>query len=135
MPGRRVLMAYGKQSVLEIIMGWFMGCGYQISMATDGRNAWRVFSSQPSLFDLVLMDFELSQVDGEDLATRIKTLRPDLPVVLLTDALSGSSPGNDLPGPHARVINIPISIAGFLKFLEEIEQETLPVETVEVSHG
>lgn len=59
--------------------------GYEVSVAANGRQALKLFLSRK--VDAVLTDLEMPEMTGAELAARLKRLRPELPVVLV----SGSS--------------------------------------------
>jgi PAS domain S-box-containing protein len=56
--------------------------GYRVTGATRGDEALATFRSDPSSFDVVVTDLTMPGLSGEELARRLKELRPDLPVVL-----------------------------------------------------
>jgi CheY-like chemotaxis protein len=60
--------------------------GYNVTVAANGRQALKLFLSRK--IDAVLTDFEMPGMTGTELATRLKTLRPDLPVMLVSGSKS-----------------------------------------------
>ena len=56
--------------------------GYDVVSAGSGTEGLQVFQNRP--VDLVLSDVRMPEMDGIDLLARIKAMRPDLPVILLT---------------------------------------------------
>ena len=56
--------------------------GYRVITAADGTSGLQAFQSQP--IDLVLSDIRMPEMDGRELLTRLKTMQPDLPVIILT---------------------------------------------------
>jgi two-component system chemotaxis sensor kinase CheA len=58
--------------------------GYQVRVAVDGTDAWRLLKSEK--FDLVVSDVDMPRMDGFDLTARIRGDRKlaELPVVLVT---------------------------------------------------
>ncbi|MBI3047806.1 MAG: sigma-54-dependent Fis family transcriptional regulator [Acidobacteria bacterium] len=56
--------------------------GYRVVTAADGASGLQAFRSQP--IDLVLTDIRMPEMDGLELLTRLKTMQPDLPVIILT---------------------------------------------------
>ena len=58
--------------------------GYQVRVAVDGSDAWRLLKSEK--FDLVVSDVDMPRMDGFDLTARIRGDRKlaELPVVLVT---------------------------------------------------
>ncbi|HSO18105.1 MAG TPA: PAS domain-containing protein, partial [Desulfosarcina sp.] len=58
--------------------------GYRVSAFTRSPEAWQAFQDDPQAFDLVITDMTMPELTGDELARRIMSLRPDLPVVLCT---------------------------------------------------
>ncbi|MDP2825348.1 MAG: response regulator [Sulfuritalea sp.] len=61
-------------------------CGYVLDTAADGLAAWEKIDSDPSRFDLMLLDKQMPRLDGISLLKRMKTdgRFQDLPVIMLT---------------------------------------------------
>jgi CheY-like chemotaxis protein len=56
--------------------------GYRVSICESGAEALELFATQP--VDLLITDFRMPNMDGVELITRIREMRPDLPIVLLS---------------------------------------------------
>ncbi len=56
--------------------------GYGVLTAADGTSGFQAFQAQP--VDLVLTDVRMPEMDGLELLARIKSMQPDLPVIMLT---------------------------------------------------
>jgi two-component system response regulator HydG len=66
------------RTMLRIILDW----QYEIFEADDGATAVQKVSHRN--FDLILMDMRMPGVSGIEALDRIKSLKPDLPVVMMT---------------------------------------------------
>ncbi len=69
----------GFQQFYKNLLGSY---GYEVMVAANGRQALKLFLSRK--VDAVLTDFEMPGMTGAELAARLKRLRPDLPVLLLS---------------------------------------------------
>jgi CheY-like chemotaxis protein len=58
--------------------------GYSAAPFTDGRAALEAFEKTPEAFQVVVTDEGMPAVTGTELARRVRRLRPDLPVVLVS---------------------------------------------------
>ena len=56
--------------------------GYQVSVAENGRMALEMLSRSPA--DLVITDVKMPEMDGLELFSRIRSMDPAVPVVLIT---------------------------------------------------
>lgn len=58
--------------------------GVQFDIATDGEDALRKFAAPGSNFSVVLTDFDMPGMNGVDLAQKIKALKPNTIIGLLS---------------------------------------------------
>ncbi len=58
--------------------------GYQVIMMTDSPKAYKLFSSNPKRFDLVITDMTMPGLTGANLTQKIRHIRADTPVILCT---------------------------------------------------
>ena len=58
--------------------------GYRVTALTDSRKALDMFKASPDAFDLLLTDMTMPGLTGNRLATAVKDIRPDFPVILCT---------------------------------------------------
>ena len=60
--------------------------GYVVHTATDGPTGIRVFRQHP--VDAVVLDFAMPGMDGGAVATALKEIRPNIPILLLSAYLT-----------------------------------------------
>jgi CheY-like chemotaxis protein len=58
--------------------------GYRVTVFNDPTDALAAFQTSPMSFDVVVTDMTMPKLTGDLLATAIKRIRPDLPVILLS---------------------------------------------------
>ena len=56
--------------------------GYHVRICESGAEALELFATQP--VDLLITDFRMPNMDGVELITRIREMRPELPIILLS---------------------------------------------------
>jgi CheY-like chemotaxis protein len=59
--------------------------GYSVECASDGEGGFDLF--QRNTYDLVVTDFRMPRMNGIDMIRRIRALRPDTRIVLLSGAV------------------------------------------------
>lgn len=62
--------------------------GYVVIAANNGRHALHVYESKEEEIDAVILDYEMPEMNGLELATWLKQRHPSLPVMMI----SGSHP-------------------------------------------
>lgn len=73
--------------------------GYELVTAANGHEGLRLFMSRP--VDAVVLEYHLGLLDGAVIADEIKQVRPEVPIVMVTDHLE--IPGSDLKSVDALV--------------------------------
>lgn len=84
--GCRILLVEDEESLAMGLEYNLTGEGYRVHIAPDGREAVQCF--QKESFDLVILDIMLPYMDGFEVADRIRSRDPRMPILMLT-ALSG----------------------------------------------
>ncbi len=117
----RILFVDDETALAEMAGQMLEKLGYTVNVLSDSREAFDLFTSAPDAFDLLLTDQTMPDISGMDLAKKVLSLRPDLPVILYT----GYSTAVD--GNEARQIGIrqflmkPLS----MNVLAEVVRKTL----------
>ena len=57
--------------------------GYELLTATNGADGLRLFMSRP--VDAIVLDYQLGLLDGGVVATEIKKVKPQVPIVMLAE--------------------------------------------------
>jgi DNA-binding NtrC family response regulator len=78
----RILLVDDEREVMETFRQMLAYLGYSVFSATSGLVALEVFRKAPDGFDLLITDQTMPKMTGVQLATEVKRIRPDLPVLL-----------------------------------------------------
>jgi two-component system, response regulator YesN len=78
---RRILVA-DDDVTLQDILTFFLGKDYEVRLATTGADALARVCHEP--VDLVVLDHRLPDRSGLDVLAELKSIRPRLPVIMLT---------------------------------------------------
>lgn len=80
----RILVVDDEPDVVEIICYFLLRVGLEIYGMSDSLKAVELLSDPSFPCDLVLTDLDMPSCDGIELCRRLHTLRPELPVVLMS---------------------------------------------------
>src|SRR4030095_8750925 len=95
---KTILIVEDEASIAEVVSLYLKRAGYNVLIASDGRQAMNIFERQK--LDFVILDLMLPQVDGLSL-TRWLRDRSDVPIIMLTarreeiDRIAGLEMGAD----------------------------------------
>jgi CheY-like chemotaxis protein len=80
----------------ELLMEWgkvaLERLGYTVTALTDSAEALKLFSSDPSQFDLIITDQTMPGIPGLQLSKELLKIRPDIPIILCTGHSDTVSP-------------------------------------------
>src|SRR5262249_6257278 len=82
MPQRRILVVDDEPFVCDAVKMMLTFDGHIVETANNGREALQMF--QEGKFDLVITDFAMPSMKGDELAAAIKARSPKQPVVMIT---------------------------------------------------
>ena len=78
----RILVVDDDPLMLELLERLLLADGHIVQSATNGGDGVVIF--EKGKFDLVILDYEMPDVKGDELALMIKALAPDQPLIMLT---------------------------------------------------
>jgi CheY-like chemotaxis protein len=84
MRNRRILFIDDESLLREVMYELLTEMGYEVQVEESGQEALQVFSERPENYDLVLTDLMMLDMMGDEIAKRIRLIRPGMPVVVMT---------------------------------------------------
>ena len=78
----RILLADDEVNILKVLSAVLKREGYEVHTAADGVEALRLFSQK--MFDAVITDLKMPEMDGMTLLREITKRDPDIPVIIIT---------------------------------------------------
>jgi CheY-like chemotaxis protein len=109
-----VLCIDDNEDVLASVTAVLRNVGYITFAATSGPEGLRLLRT--ASVDLVVLDYEMPEMNGELIAQNIRKLKPKLPIVLFTGA------PDDVPDRVRQNVNEVIYKADFSALLSGIEK-------------
>ncbi len=79
--------------------------GYQITEAGDGAEALNLLTIAE--FDMVITDFEMPVMKGDEIAVSLKLLAPSLPILMIT---ASEKARGDVENPVDALLNKPLML-------------------------
>ncbi|MBF0521346.1 MAG: response regulator transcription factor, partial [Nitrospirae bacterium] len=94
---KKILLIEDEKNIAEIVIMYLKKEGYEALYAQTGSDGLNMMSHSP---DLIILDLTLPDMDGEDIAVRVRE-NSDIPIIMLTaksyekDILKGFKSGAD----------------------------------------
>ena len=87
--GLRVLLADDEVFIREMGSDVLSMLGCIPSVAADGLEAWEMLRVDPMAFDVIISDYNMPEMTGIDLASKVFQVRPNMPFIISTGFASG----------------------------------------------
>jgi len=107
--GRRILVVDDEPSVCRAIKMLLEVDGHAVSIAAGGYEALDIFET--ATFDLVLTDYSMPDMKGDEFAANIKQRRPTQRIIMITAFGSELKASGKLNGLVEALIDKPFSLA------------------------
>lgn len=104
----RILLVDDEETLLQMMTRQLQLMGHRVTPFLSSTDALEDFRMRPDAFDLVISDNSMPRLSGLDLAERIRALRDDLPILLISglaqtveaDLIREHGVTKVLPKPH-----------------------------------
>jgi len=80
----KILIAEDDKTVRELLVDIVRLDGHAVVIAKDGLDALHKFIEHQGSIDLVLTDYKMPKVTGSTLAHHVRTVTPEVPVIMVT---------------------------------------------------
>ena len=103
--GRRILLVEDQESVRAALRMMLELDSHQVTEASNGAEALNLFAL--SEFDLIITDFEMPVMKGNELAVSLKLVAPSLPILMVT---ASEKARGDVENPVDAFLNKPLTV-------------------------
>ncbi len=86
-----ILVVDDEPFIREFLTELLEGNGYSVYTASNGKDGLALFEAHQGEIDLVVIDKNMPEVDGERLLSQLQHLRPTLPIILITGYLENET--------------------------------------------
>lgn len=80
----KILLVDDEEQVVQVTGEILQSLGYSVVGKTSPMEAIALFSKDPKEFDMLVTDLTMSELTGLELSEKVKKIRPDIPVILIT---------------------------------------------------
>ena len=81
---KSVLLVDDEQKVLRVMKKGLEQFGFKVVAETNSIEALKIFSQNPSKFDVVVTDQTMPYIKGTELAERLKVIHPEIRIIIVT---------------------------------------------------
>ncbi len=125
----RILVVDDDSPTLALTREILEDCGYEVTTGEDGLQALDLFSSKTSQFDMVITDHHMPRMTGLRLATEIRMLRSDVPIILCSgDQKALLQARKHMVGCH-RVMHKPVNARELMSTIRRMLETCRPSES------
>jgi CheY-like chemotaxis protein len=89
--GLRLLIAEDEALIASVLSTLLKRDSHEVTLTSNGREAWEVFEKTPGAFDILLFDFNMPEVTGLELTRRVRASGYRGPILIM----SGRIPEED----------------------------------------
>jgi len=82
--GYSILLVDDEQDIVNSVKRWLQADGFKVYGFANPLQALEYFQNNSNIIDLVLSDIRMRKLNGYELVKRIKAIRPEIKVVLMT---------------------------------------------------
>lgn len=104
----RILLVDDERMVLQSIGPYLEHFGYKVEALTSPKAALAVFQSMPDQFDLLITDQMMPGMTGDVLASEVRAIRPDIPIILCTGYAAPSALGGKQMAKLDEIVRKPV---------------------------
>jgi PAS domain S-box-containing protein len=80
----RILLVDDEPPIVRMVQQMLENLGYHVTARTGSIDAFEAFCVEPDKFDLVITDQTMPHMTGTELAQKIMSIRPGVPIILCT---------------------------------------------------
>jgi two-component system, cell cycle sensor histidine kinase and response regulator CckA len=116
----RILVIDDDDSVRAVVARSLARLGFTVDQASDGLQAISKFRSDPTRYALVILDFKLPGMDGSEVASRLRDIKPDVRLILVS-GVSRQEALDEFTGQDATgFLQKPFALSGLVSELRAV---------------
>lgn len=116
----RVLVVDDEQLILSSTVRLLRRIGYDPVSCLEPGEALRRFSDDPEGYDAVVTDYQMPGMTGLELSTRLRAVRPGVPILMVSGSLGTLDPLSIESAGVRHVLSKPLDVSAFMTSLCQI---------------
>jgi CheY-like chemotaxis protein len=88
---QKILVVDDNEMIRDLLERMLIHLGYKVAMAKNGQEAIDMLREDTAQFDIIIVDLIMPQVDGLACFEEIKSLNPNVPVIISSGAANKDS--------------------------------------------
>jgi len=92
--GQNILLLDDEPALTGALQRLLVRLNYRVSTSNNPRETLQIYRNNPAQFDLVITDLTMPEMNGLEVARQLRSLRPDLPIILASGFSSDLSREN-----------------------------------------
>ncbi len=118
----RILFVDDEVYLAEVGKEMLEDYGYKVESLTSSKQAWELFEKQPDQFDLIITDYTMPEMTGEQLAHKIHRINPEIPIIMCTGIILEPEAMKDMA--FDKILMKPIDMDDMIKIVRQILDST-----------
>jgi len=123
-----ILVVEDEQAVHEMLTRLLRQCGYTVLAASNGREALPLGEHYDGPIDLLITDVVMPGINGPELARRVRSVRPGLQVLFVSEYAADALSAIDMQDTDAELLAKPFSPAELATTVRRILRAARPTE-------
>ncbi len=124
----KILIIDDEQSQVELLSGFLKKQGYSVISETSPKDAIKII--RENHIDLVISDFKMPEITGEELLKKALTINPELKFIMITAFGSVETAVNVMKLGAVDFLEKPVDLKELLKKINEIEEKLLKTRSI-----
>ncbi len=120
----RILLAEDDQAMRSYLKRALENAGYSVTAVGSGMEALPLIETE--IYDLLLSDIVMPEMDGIELAQRCTELSPSTKVMFITGFAAVTMRANR-EAPHAKMLSKPFHLKDLVMEVERIFEDAVPL--------
>ena len=118
-----VLFVDDEAKVADAGKGILESLGYKVDVSTSSPEAYEKFRQDSERYDLIITDLTMPHMTGDELARKIKKLRPNIPIILITGLTPQTTPEQLRSARIDRIITKPLTTRDIAMAIRQVLED------------